>query len=71
MAQRLGTSAKTFARDVRTKGIPHMVVGHRRRFDPLTVEAFLMATEVNQNVVKFPVRVAKKTDSKFAQAVGM
>lgn len=71
MADRLEVKPRTFARDVRDKGIPHIVVGKRMRFDPVTVEAFLANIEVKQNVVKFNPVVKRKGTSKFAEAVGI
>jgi excisionase family DNA binding protein len=73
MAERLQTSAKTFSKDVKEKGIPFYPVGKRMRFDPYEVEAYLRTTEtpVTSNVIHMPVtkrKPGKVVSPKFAEA---
>jgi hypothetical protein len=76
MAARLRVDRKTFSDTVRTRGVPHIVVGRRKIFDPVVVEAHLAAVpaEPSGNVIKLQPRLNranKKPKSRLAQAVGI
>ncbi len=72
MAERLSVSAQTFRRDVKSRNIPHIVVGKRFRFDPARVEAYLLAKVQQSNVVRLklpkPAR-PQSVASRFAEKV--
>jgi excisionase family DNA binding protein len=74
MAALLGVSAQTFRKDVKGRGIPHLIVGKRARFDPVRVQAYLVAkAETPSNVVRLkidkPQRRTKAAGSRFAEKV--
>ncbi len=76
MAERLRTSRKTFAALVDERDIPHIVVGRRKIFDPVAVEAHLAAAPIEKrdNLIQFQPKASrsnKKPKSRFAQAVGI
>lgn len=43
MAERLECSTKTLAREVKTKQIPYITIGRRKRFDAAKVELYVCA----------------------------
>jgi excisionase family DNA binding protein len=74
MAKDLGVCVKTFSGDVRSKGIPFVLVGKRKRFDPAVVRAYLTTKDepLKSNVIAMPVRKKGRkvvTSRKFAEAV--
>lgn len=73
MAAKLGVSVKTFRASVKSKQIPHIVVGKRRRFDPVTVEAYLTCVESQAaTVAAFKPRVRNiKPSGRFAEVLGL
>ncbi len=71
MAERFNVQPKTFARDVKVKGIPHIVIGKRKRFDLEKVEAFLSHIEIQNKVVKVKPDSRRTVRSRFAEEVGL
>lgn len=54
-------TTKAFSSEVKRLGIPYIPLGRRMIFDPVAVEAFLIAQRpaAKQNVVRLPVRREK------------
>jgi len=73
MAEHLRVSVQVFRRDVKEKGIPHLLSGKRKRFDPEKVEAYLVAkAEPVSNVIRLKIDKQKKrvfTPSRFSNAL--
>lgn len=74
MADVLSVSVQTFRREVREKGIPHVMVGKRQRFDPAKVSAYLLATAHQADLVRLKAEKPRKVvaiRSRFAEKVGV
>jgi excisionase family DNA binding protein len=73
MADDLGCSVKTFAKDVREKQIPFVHVGKRMKFDPVIVKAHLTTIRQSDAVKRSASRVRARVSGrgKFSEALGL
>lgn len=69
MADNLGCSVKVFSKDIKSKQIPYLVVGKRKKFDPVEVRAHLKALGQSPKITDARARVRGR--GRFAEALGL
>jgi hypothetical protein len=76
IAERYGLKPRTFQTHADEKGVPYLLFGNSRRYDPDVTDTFFAARPPEKEdlrpsvVVKFERSKKKKPKSKFAQALG-